>query len=73
MGLTNFPSDLTISLVLSPNLFICAFLTVCNPFHSQDLISNSPYYLPYSSCNVSLKISFIILLTICHTGLVMLV
>ena len=45
----------------------------CNPFHSQDLISYSPYYLPYSSCNVSWKISFVILLTICHTGLVMLV
>ena len=24
-----------------------------NPFHSQDLISNSPYYLPYSSYDVS--------------------
>ena len=23
------------------------------PFYSQDLISNSPYYLPYNSCDVS--------------------
>ena len=25
------------------------------PFHSQDLISNSPYYLPYSFYDVSLE------------------
>ena len=25
------------------------------PFNSQDLISNSPYCLPYSSCDVGLK------------------
>ena len=25
------------------------------PFHSHDLRSNSPYYLPYSSQNVSLE------------------
>ena len=24
-----------------------------NPFHSQDLISNSPYYLSYNSYDVS--------------------
>ena len=24
-------------------------------FNSQDLICNSPYYLPYSSCDVSLE------------------
>ena len=24
-------------------------------FNSQDLISNSPYYLPYNSCGVSLE------------------
>ena len=24
-----------------------------NPFHFQDLISNSPYYLPYNSYDVS--------------------
>ena len=27
----------------------------CEPFNSQDLISNSPYYLPHSSCDVSLE------------------
>ena len=26
-----------------------------SPFHSQDLISNSPYCLPYSSCDVSME------------------
>ena len=26
-----------------------------NPFHFQDLISNSPYYLPYNSYDVSLE------------------
>ena len=25
------------------------------PLNSQDLISNSPYFLPYSSCDVSLE------------------
>ena len=30
-------------------------LPVPYPFNSQDLISNSPYYLPYSSCDVSLE------------------
>ena len=25
------------------------------PFNSQDLISNSPFFLPYSSCDVSLE------------------
>ena len=25
------------------------------PFNTQDLISNSPYCLPYSSCDVSLE------------------
>ena len=25
------------------------------PFHSQDLISNSPYYLPYNSCDIDLE------------------
>ena len=24
-------------------------------FNSQDLISNSPYYLPYSSCDVNVE------------------
>ena len=27
--------------------------TCCRPFHSQYLISNSPYYLPYNSYDVS--------------------
>ena len=30
-------------------------VTTSKPFNSQDLISNSPYYLPYSSCDVSLE------------------
>ena len=25
------------------------------PFHSQDLVNNSPYCLPYNSCDVSLE------------------
>ena len=29
--------------------------TDCLPFNSQDLVSNSPYCLPYSSCDVSLE------------------
>ena len=29
--------------------------TMSQPFNSQDLISNSPYCLPYSSCDVSLE------------------
>ena len=29
--------------------------TMSRPFNSQDLISNSPYCLPYSSCDVSLE------------------
>ena len=29
--------------------------TDCQPFNSQDLVSNSPYCLPYSSCDVSLE------------------
>ena len=29
--------------------------TDCQPFNSQDLVSNSPYCLPYSSCHVSLE------------------
>ena len=29
--------------------------TDCQPFNSQDLVSNSRYCLPYSSCHVSLK------------------
>ena len=29
--------------------------TDCQPFNSQDLVCNSPYYLPYSSCDVSLE------------------
>ena len=31
------------------------FKSALNPFNSQDLISNSPYCLLYSSCNVSLE------------------
>ena len=26
---------------------------ICRPFHSQNLTSNSPYYLPYNSYDVS--------------------
>ena len=29
--------------------------TDCQPFNSQDLVSNSPYCLPYSSCDVSFE------------------
>ena len=29
--------------------------TDCQPFNSQDLVSNSPYCLPYSSCDVTLE------------------
>ena len=29
--------------------------TDCQPFNSQDLFSNSPYCLPYSSCDASLE------------------
>ena len=28
---------------------------IFQPFHSQNLISNSPYYLPYNSYDVSLE------------------
>ena len=31
------------------------FLFIPKPFNSQDIISNSPYCLPYSSCDVSLE------------------
>ena len=30
-------------------------LSSCEPFNSQDLISNSPYCLPYNSCDVSVE------------------
>ena len=38
-------------LLLSPQV------STFNPFifHSQDLVNNSPYYLPYNSCDVSLE------------------
>ena len=36
------------------NQFKLAGVGVIWPFNSQDLISNSPYCLPYSSCDVSL-------------------
>ena len=39
-----------ISLPLNLNLS-----TKFQPFHSQDLICNSPYYLPYNSFDVSLE------------------
>ena len=29
--------------------------TDCQPFNSQYLVSNSPYCLPYSSCDVGLE------------------
>ena len=55
MGLTNFPSDLTTSLVLQK-------------------VSQSPYLcISYSVIPFTPKISLVILLTICHTVLVMLV
>ena len=35
----------------------CSYQVICDlePFNSQDLLSNSPYCLPYKSCNVSLE------------------
>ena len=29
------------------------WVVLLSPFNSQDLSSNSPYYLPYNSCDVS--------------------
>ena len=37
------------------SLWICVVFAISEHFYSQDLISNSPYCVPYNSCNVSLK------------------
>ena len=40
---------------ISPFQLCYVFLLISQPFNLQDLISNSPYCLPYSSCDVSLE------------------
>ena len=36
---------------------LCSYQVICDlePFNSQDLLSNSPYCLPYKSCDVTLE------------------
>ena len=46
--------------------------TDCQPFNFQDLVSNSPYCLPYSSCDVSFFLFlFLVILITCLLDIIL--
>ena len=50
------PGDIIIVILIMTTIFtLFNLVALCQPFNLQDLMSSSPYCLPYSSCNVSFE------------------